>query len=292
LEGNVSRGTKTTPMKTEICSVKDHLVSGKFFSVMWDETAQIAKTEPAPKEHEMHSYYDSDEYISHNHSSKSLVNFLYGFVQKLMFRVKKDMFKKHLSDSYSVLDYGCGVGGFLKYLSKENVEANGIETNSNARSLAKQQGLFVYNSWNEAPNKKHDLITLWHVFEHISNLKESILEFDKRLNKEGVLLIAVPNLKSYDASYYNEFWAAYDVPRHLWHFSQDGIISLLDQEGFMLVDKRPLIMDALYISYVSEKYKGSRFPLIKGVYRGIHSNLKAVSSGEYSSLVYLFKKKN
>lgn len=150
----------------------------------------------------------------------------------------------------------------------------------------------MVDSWENLPNNQFDLISLWHVFEHVLDLEACINEFNLRLNKNGTLLIAVPNLNSYDAKHYNEYWAAYDAPRHLWHFPQTGIISLMDSKGFELKAKHPLILDALYISYVSEKHKGSKTPLIKGVLKGIVSNLKAKKSGEYSSLVYAFKKKN
>ena len=131
---------------------------------------------------------------------------------------------------------------------------------------------------------------MWHVLEHVSDLDQCIQEIQKRLNTNDILLIAVPNLHAFDALHFAEFWAAFDVPRHLWHFSQRGIKQLIEPNGFELIAQYPLILAALYIAYVSEKHKGSRFALIKGVFRGLQSNWKAKKTGEYSSLAYLFRK--
>ena len=200
------------------------------------------------------------------------------------------MFKKWLPANSSILDYGCGTGGFLEYTSSKAYASFGAETNTYARDQAIRKGLTVVSSWEQLPQEKFNLISLWHVLEHVSDLDQCIQEIQKRLNTNDILLIAVPNLNAFDAIYYAEFWAAYDVPRHLWHFSQRGIKQLIEPCGFELIAQHPLILDALYIAYVSEKHKGSRFALLKGIFRGLQSNWKAKKTGEYSSLVYLFRK--
>ena len=137
------------------------------------------------------------------------------------------------------MDYGCGTGDFLKYAS-QSYKVYGVETNLGARNQAVKKGLLVVDCWEKLPNIKFDLISLWHVFEHVLDLEGCINEFNQRLNKGGFLLIAVPNLNSYDAKHYKEYWAAYDAPRHLWHFSQTGIITLMESKGFQLIAKHPL----------------------------------------------------
>tara|TARA_B100000767_G_C19777457_1_gene543532 strand:- start:5841 stop:6713 length:873 start_codon:yes stop_codon:yes gene_type:complete len=290
LEGDVSRGTKTRRMTKKICTVKDHLVSGETFDILWDKTRGFAKTDPQPSEKKLGSYYNSNNYISHK-KGPSLFGLVYGIARSQMFRIKTRMFKKKIFDKDSILDYGCGTGDFLKYAS-QSYKVYGVETNLGARNQAVKKGLLVVDCWEKLPNIKFDLISLWHVFEHVLDLEGCINEFNQRLNKGGFLLIAVPNLNSYDAKHYKEYWAAYDAPRHLWHFSQTGIITLMESKGFQLIAKHPLILDALYISYLSEKHKGVYFPMIKGLLKGFFSNFKARKSGEYSSLVYLFKTRN
>ena len=277
-------------MKKEVCSTQDYLVSGETFSIRWDESKGYASTHPQPAADKLGSYYESAAYLSHNESQQSVVGLLYRMVRKYMFRIKHKMFKKWLPANSSILDYGCGTGGFLEYTSSKAYASFGAETNTYARDQAIRKGLTVVSSWEQLPQEKFNLISLWHVLEHVSDLDQCIQEIQKRLNTNDILLIAVPNLNAFDVIYYAEFWAAYDVPRHLWHFSQRGIKQLIEPCGFELIAQHPLILDALYIAYVSEKHKGSRFALLKGIFRGLQSNWKAKKTGEYSSLVYLFRK--
>ena len=277
-------------MKKDLCSTQDYLVSGETFSIRWDESKGLAVTHPQPTVDKLGSYYESYAYISHNESQQSVVGFLYRFARKYMFRIKHNMFKKLLPVDATILDYGCGTGGFLEYTSSQSYKSFGVETSANARDQAIKKNLTVAASWEKLSQEKFNLISMWHVLEHVSDLDQCIQEIQKRLNTNDILLIAVPNLHAFDALHFAEFWAAFDVPRHLWHFSQRGIKQLIEPNGFELIAQHPLILDALYIAYVSEKHKGSRFALIKGIFRGLQSNWKAKKTGEYSSLVYLFRK--
>ncbi len=271
-------------------TTKDYLVSGESFSIVWNEEKQYGVTHPIPKEEELGTYYNSDEYSSHSEKKKNVSDVLYSIVRNYMLSVKLKMIKNVIPAAANILDYGCGTGNFISFLKNKKYNVKGIEINSKARKQSINKNLLVFPSWDDLPVEKFDLITFWHVLEHVFDIDSCMRNIKQRLNSKGHLLVAVPNLNSFDAEYYKEYWAAYDVPRHLWHFSQKGLCNLVTPYGFTLVDKHPLIFDALYVSYISEKHQGSKFPLIKGLIKGLNSNIKARKSGEYSSLVYVFKK--
>lgn len=273
-----------------LCKAKDYLVSGELFSVVWNQEKGYAVTFPAPEKEELGRYYNSEEYNSHKERNESFLDLVYSVSRNFMFLFKYRIIKNLIPKGGRVLDYGCGTGNFLSFLKKKEYKIKGIEVNEKAREQSSLKGFSVFSSWEELPSEEMDLITLWHVLEHVSDIDDCMFNIYKRLNAKGYLLIAVPNLNSFDAKYYKECWAAYDVPRHLWHFSQRGLCNLLASYNFDLVGKYPLILDALYISYISEKYQEASFPFIKGIIKGIKSNIKARKTGEYSSLVYVFKK--
>ncbi len=276
-------------MKYKICSTKDFLISGEPFEIIWDKETQIAKTHPIPEKKKLQGYYNSREYYSHSGTKTTPLDILYRISQKITFRYKVNIILKYARKKIKLLDYGCGVGAFLNYSSK-NFDVFGLEPIKIARVSALQKGLRVEENIKEILNKRFDVITFWHVFEHLYSPDNQMVNIKKVLNKKGILIIAAPNLKSYDAKKYRSFWAAYDAPRHLWHFSEKGIIKMLKRHNFKFLESKPLFLDALYVSYLSEKYRKSKIPFIKGVFWGLISNLMALKSGEYSSKIYIFKK--
>jgi len=197
------------------------------------------------------------------------------------------------TESKTILDIGCGTGDFLESCIKNGWIINGIEPNEGARKLAvNKTKISIYVDIEEILNLndvKFDVITMWHVLEHIPNLKEYIVILNKLLKPKGTLIIAVPNYKSYDATYYGKFWAAYDVPRHLWHFSQKSIELLFNKINLQVVKILPMKFDAYYVSLLSEKNRSGYSNPIQAMYRGFMSNLKANKNMEYSSLIYLIK---
>jgi 2-polyprenyl-3-methyl-5-hydroxy-6-metoxy-1,4-benzoquinol methylase len=190
----------------------------------------------------------------------------------------------------NLLDIGAGTGDFLIEAKKKNWNVEGIEPNSKAQNLAQTKGLKLHKEVEELSGKKFSVISMWHVLEHVPNLEEQIKTLHTILEEDGFVIIAVPNFKSYDAIYYKEHWAAYDVPRHLWHFSQTGIERLFLAHKFKLIDTLPLPFDAYYVSLLSEKYKNGKSNLFKAFQVGLKSNTKAKTTSEYSSLIYVFKK--
>ena len=277
-------------MKNRICKAKDHLISNENFEVVWSEYKKIAKTHPRPKENKLKTYYDSKRYVSHNPKSIGVVSLLYLAVRAIMTKFKLKMIGGLISGNDKILDFGSGTGSFLKKLSVK-YDSYGLEPNDYARRIAIKKGLKVQKIL-DAYKITFSMIFLWHSLEHVYDINKTIDVLRKKIKSNGFMVIALPNLRSYDAKKYNSFWAGYDVPRHVWHFTEEGLIDFLKVKNFEFIKKRPLFWDAIYVSYLSEKYKKNKFPLIKGVFWGIISNIFALKTGEYSSKVYFFKKTN
>lgn len=270
--------------------IKDHFLSQETFEIKETQIPGIYKTSPIPEN--IGSYYESEKYISHHQDSGSVKEKIYKWVQSFNLNYKRNILAKETFENAKVLDYGCGAGEFLKSIEND-VETFGYEPNEAARNFAKQKTVktkFI-SRLEEMEDKSLDAITLWHVFEHIENQNEILSLFHQKLKSKGCLIIAVPNCSSYDALYYKEFWAAYDVPRHVFHFSKKGMKNFMNTEHWKLEKIKPLIFDSFYISILSEKYKKNPLFFIFGGIKGAISNIKASKTGEFSSLIYIIKKK-
>ena len=269
-------------------SCKDHTVSGEVYKVMINKEYDMLVTTPVPKN--LASYYKSENYISHTDSKKSLLDKVYQIVKNTTLKRKLKLIDSFKTSSKNILDVGSGTGDFLKVCKNNSWSVFGVEPNLDARNIAAKKGITLQENLSELKNIQFDVITLWHVLEHVEDLSAYISILNKLLCKDGKLLIAVPNFKSEDANYYKEFWAAFDVPRHLWHFSQTSIFKLFSSENMIVEKITPMKFDAYYVSLLSEKYKSGKMNPIKSFYRGFVSNLKAKRSKEYSSLIYVLKK--
>jgi ubiquinone/menaquinone biosynthesis C-methylase UbiE len=269
-------------------SCKDYLVSGEEFDLFWSTEYEILETKPVPRN--LPFYYSSDNYISHTDSKSDFTEKLYQRVKTFMLSKKLGWIKKYKT-SGKLLDVGAGTGDFLIEAKKHAFDIYGVEPNETARGVALHKDVVLEKSFEELKDLKFDVISMWHVLEHVADQEKEITSLYNLLEEDGVLVVAVPNFRSYDADYYKEYWAAYDVPRHLYHFSQNGIAEIFSKFNFELVEKRPLIFDSYYVSLLSEKHKAASWKYLKAFYRGWMSNFKARSSSEYSSLVYFFKKR-
>ena len=276
--------------KPVFISCIDHSVSGEKFDLLYDDEYDMLITTPQPDPEKLQKYYETEEYISHTDSKKNAFEKIYQLIKKYSLNKKIKLVNKHTSKKGSMLDIGAGTGDFLLAAKKNGWITEGIEPNENARNLAKGKKIQLVDDINNLNGKKYDVITMWHVLEHIPNLIEHIKTLQNLLIDEGVLIIAVPNYKSYDANYYKEFWAAYDVPRHLWHFSKKSIENLFLKERLKVIKTKALKFDSYYVSLLSEKYKTGQMNPIKAFYIGLKSNLKAKSTGNYSSIIYIIKK--
>ena len=280
--------------KKEYLPVKDFSVSKESFQLLLNENYQMLETFPQPKKEQLPEYYKSEDYISHTGSKRNLFEKTYHVVRKLALKKKVDLINGFKPEEKTLLDIGCGTGDFLATAQEQGWNITGIEPNDQARSLANKNTsnkVFDNSEISKLKNKEYDVITLWHVLEHLPDLEHHISEFKRLLKPYGYLVIAVPNFKSFDANHYKEFWAAYDVPRHLWHFSPKAIKLLFEEVNMTVVNKKPMWFDSFYVSLLSEKYKTGSMNPVKGFYIGLVSNLKAIRSKQYSSVIYIIKNK-
>ncbi|MDA9086952.1 class I SAM-dependent methyltransferase [Polaribacter sp.] len=272
---------------TKLLNCKDNTVSGDYFEVMVNTEYEMLVTSPVPKNIE--DYYKSETYISHTDSKKTFFDKIYQGVKNHTLKQKLLLLNSFTSGSKSVLDFGAGTGDFLKICKNNNWQVLGIEPSAEARENAVKKGIYLKENLLDITNQKFDVITLWHVLEHVENLKNTIKVLKSLLQPEGRIVVAVPNYKSYDAEFYKEHWAAYDVPRHLWHFSQKAIHKLFLEAEMIVEETLPMKFDSYYVSLLSEKYKTGKSNPVKAFYRGFLSNHSAKSTTEYSSLIYVIK---
>ena len=266
---------------------KDHTVSGEYYEVMKNLKYDMLVTSPVPVD--LENYYKSENYISHTDSKNTIFDKAYQKVKTHTLKKKVSLINSFQTQEKTILDIGAGTGDFLVSCKKSDWEVFGIEPSREARSIAEEKNVVLEKEIKAYADKKFDVITLWHVLEHVENLPEYIETIKTLLKENGVLVVAVPNHKSYDAQFYKEFWAAFDVPRHLWHFSQKAISKLFSEVSMSVVKTIPMKFDAYYVSLLSEKYKSKKMKPLTSFWRGLQSNLKAKRTSEYSSLIYIIK---
>ncbi|WP_276680626.1 class I SAM-dependent methyltransferase [Empedobacter brevis] len=295
---NVPRETsQENPSKEGFSGIKkldlnDYFLTGEKFELFEDLKTEVLYTLPQPIEN-LGKYYESKNYISHTDGKKSIFERFYQMAKQINLNNKLELIDQ-IAKGKKVLDYGCGVGDFLEHLQKNGYDVLGMEPNNSAKKIAQSKiGTEKVTSTElEQNDQKFDIITLWHVLEHIPNLNEIIIQLKNHLTEDGRLIIAVPNHKSYDAVYYGKYWAAYDVPRHLWHFSATSMNKLFNNFGMKIESTHPMKLDSFYVSLLSEKYKGNKLGFINALRVGLQSNSKAKKTGEYSSLIYIIKAEN
>jgi 2-polyprenyl-3-methyl-5-hydroxy-6-metoxy-1,4-benzoquinol methylase len=275
--------------KKHFLTVKDYSVSKETFDLYYEETLDMLITHPQPSLENLGKYYESEDYISHTDNKRSLFEKLYHFIKSIALKNKLNLINSLQPNKGLILDIGAGTGDFLSVAKNDGWQTIGVEPSDRAKAIAKRKGVSFVSATSELENHSFDVISMWHVLEHIPELDKQIKELKRLLKPTGTLIIAVPNFKSFDAKHYGKFWAAYDVPIHFWHFSKTAIKLLFEKEEMKLEKVLPMKFDSFYVSMLSEKYKSGKMNFIKAFFIGLQSNLKAKNNFEYSSHIYILK---
>jgi len=268
-------------------NVKDHAVSKEDFELWEDPKYGLLKTLPVPPD--LDRYYQSESYISHTDGRRSLFERAYQLVKRHTLSRKEKLIRNCLKRTGNLLDIGAGTGDFLAYAKQKGWKTTGMEPNPKARDRARNKGISLLDDTASLPDASFDVVTLWHVLEHVADLDRQLSELKRICKPKGWIVVAVPNYRSFDARHYGAFWAAFDVPRHVWHFSRTAIEKLFAAKQIALQKILPMYFDSFYVSLLSEKYKTGKMNAIKALYLGLRSNLNGILSGEFSSHVYVLK---
>ncbi|MDP2386948.1 MAG: class I SAM-dependent methyltransferase [Bacteroidota bacterium] len=276
---------------------KDFTVSRETFAIQSCTGCGFKFTSPRPSAEKIGPYYKSEEYISHSNTKTGLIHKLYHWVRSYTLIKKLQLVMHHSVRQGTILDFGCGTGAFLSVCKQNKWNVFGMEPDPDARKIAMDtNGISSASSIQDFdtqfPNEQFDAITMWHVLEHVHDLDSFFTFINQRLKEKGALIIAVPNCSSYDAKKYKEFWAAYDLPRHLYHFTPKDMKTLFEGKGYKQVKVLPMVFDSFYVSMLSEKYRHGKISYVKAFFTGLRSNIKANKTGlEFSSQIYIFKRK-
>jgi len=268
--------------------VKDHSVSGEVFELLYDSDLDMLITHPQPSLEELPRYYESVDYISHTDSKRTIFEKMYQFVKGIALKNKLNLINAE-SPKGQLLDIGAGVGDFLSVAKNDGWQIIGIEPSEKAKAIAIKKGVSFVEQLSELEDHSFDVITMWHVLEHVPDLENQIATLKRLIKPNGTIIIAVPNFKSYDANHYREFWAAFDVPIHLWHFSKTAIEKLFAKQNLRLTKVLPMKFDSFYVSLLSEKYKTGKMNYLKAFYVGWKSNAFGNRKSEFSSHIYVIK---
>jgi SAM-dependent methyltransferase len=273
----------------------DHTVSGEQYEIWECDNCGLRFTQDIPSAGEISKYYKSGNYVSHSDTKEGIINKLYHRVRNITLKGKRNLVMNTAGvRKGSILDIGCGTGAFLHTMKKAGWDVTGLEPDQDARRIARERysiDALPSDRFFELPVSKYNIITMWHVLEHVHQLHDYIQHIKSMLIKNGHLLVAVPNYRSFDAGHYRALWAAYDVPRHLYHFSPESMNVLMKVHGLEVKKIRPMWFDSFYVSMLSEKYGNGKGNLPKALYYGLVSNMKALfSKRSCSSLIYVIGK--
>ena len=275
---------------------KDFFATGEEFDIYECPECGFVFTQNIPDEKEIGRYYESQSYISHSNTKKGVFNKVYHIVRSIMLQRKANLMEQlTLLKNGKILDYGAGTGHFARVMAKRGWDVTAIEKSPQARELTQREfdfEMFPEEHLGKIADKEFDIVTLWHVMEHIQTLDRFWDELYRIIDDSGIAVIALPNCKSYDAKIYKENWAAYDVPRHLWHFTPMTIMRWGEKHGFILERQITMPFDGFYISMLSERYKGSNMQGIKGLWNGLRGWLATSTRRDASSsIIYVFRKR-
>jgi 2-polyprenyl-3-methyl-5-hydroxy-6-metoxy-1,4-benzoquinol methylase len=280
---------------SSVFTVKDYTVSNENFEILKCKACKHLFTQGVATQIEIGKYYASENYVSHSDTQEGIVNKLYHNIRKITLIAKKSLLQHQTGmGKGKLLDIGCGTGAFLDTMNKSGWRVVGLEPDETARKKANE--LYKLNALPpqelfNLPNETYDAITMWHVLEHVHQLHEYVAQLKNLISPKGKIFIAVPNYTSYDAQHYKTHWAAYDVPRHLYHFSPHSMQALVEQHGLKITKIKPMWFDSFYVSMLSEQYKNGKGNIAKAFFIGLVSNVKTLfNTKKCSSLIYVIGK--
>ncbi|MDZ7742934.1 MAG: class I SAM-dependent methyltransferase [Bacteroidota bacterium] len=270
----------------------DYFLTQEDFHISKCKSCGFIFTNPIPNERDLGRYYKSEEYLSHTNKKNSLKDYLYQIVKTRNLRKKYKTVCDYAGlNKGRILDYGSASGDLLAFFKSKDWEVRGIEADRESRDHAiTKHDIKVFGDKSGLDLEQFDVITLWHVLEHVADLDQSLEFFHAHLHTKGKLFLALPNIDSWDARHYGKYWAALDVPRHLYHFNKQSVERLLSRQGFQLTAVLPMHFDAYFIALLSEKYKHGRLDYFSAFIKGMRSNIHARKNRQYSSLLYVLEK--
>ena len=278
--------------REQVMQTTDYFLTREHFTLEKCQSCGVIFTHPRPNKEALGKYYETKNYLSHNAGNNGITGKIYQFFRRKNIAYKYQLIAAEIPKG-KILDIGCGTGELLHYFKGKGWSCTGIEPNGSAREFAKthyQLSIGEEKDLEKLEEHSFDVITLWHVLEHVPEVNQRMKTIKRLLKKNGLLVIALPNPASYDAQHYAQYWAGYDVPRHLFHFTPEAFKNLSKAHALKIIRVAPLKLDAFYVSYLSEKYKDNNLPLVRATIPGCRSNKKAKKTGNYSSLIYLLKK--
>ena len=271
-------------------TTKDYFFTQEEFTLSKCDNCNFVFTNPIPEEQE--KYYETTNYLSHNTSDNGAIGKLYNKLRNINIKRKYKLVSSYIATG-SILDIGCGTGELLNFFKENNWSVTGVEPNDTARAFTKSNYKIEINEEDKLDQfeaNSFDVITMWHVLEHVPDLNKRIKQISNLLKKDGTIFIALPNLDSPDSKKYKKYWSALDVPRHLYHFTQNSFTELISKHNMKLIHAEPMKFDAYYVSMLSEKYLQNSMYLPSAFITGLISNLKARKKNNYSSMIYVVKK--
>lgn len=271
---------------------KDYFFTNESFSLEKCNACGFVFTNPLPLKENLGKYYETEEYLSHDSNKRGIIKNIYKIVREINLKNKYGIISRYMH-SGKILDIGSGTGEFLNYFKNKGWKTIGIEPNQEAREFAVnnyQLSVVDEKELDLVENNSQNVVTMWHVLEHVYDLDERMETLHRILKKDGILVVALPMIDSPDSIKFGKYWSGLDVPRHLYHFSSSTFELLAKRYKFNIIDKLPMKFDSLYVSWLSHKAKKSKLSFLRGIFDGIISNMYANKSSNYSSMIFVMKK--
>jgi 2-polyprenyl-3-methyl-5-hydroxy-6-metoxy-1,4-benzoquinol methylase len=275
-------------------NVPDWLVSKENFELKKCGNCSFIFTANAPLLENAGPYYESEEYVEHTDTNKGLIYGVYHQARKLMLKFKLSNIRSY-SKSTKLLDIGSGSGYFINYMKQNGYNVSGVEISDKAVALCKDKFDISVNSPTEFLAEKlpkdFDIITMWHVFEHVYSFNEYFDILHKSLKENGHVFVALPNPNCFEAKHYKNYWNGFDTPRHLWHFTPKTFKQFAEGHGFEMISMKRLPLDPFFNAMVSSSYKSGLKFLPYTFTIGLISFINGlINRDKASSLIYILKK--